>query len=383
MKKTAVFIVENSYQQFYAELLSVFLKKNNFDIYVYFFGFRSDFFLESSSEIESIFYDKTGGKSFTNFYEERKTARIIAKRILDYKINVFFVFKDHSFLQSYIIRKLISKNVRSVLIEEGLSLYTVKGNGFLKASGLKRLLKYRVRQFYYLILGAGLVIEEFGCNKNLSSVLAFDPDLIPSEKKIKNIVKLPIKIPFKELSNSKLFEDFSNEENILFFISPFLYLAKREKDKHIKKIQNIINSIVSLGFKCILKIHPLETKEQYSNLKGEIVFINNDTVAIEALYAKIKPIAVISEGSSASVNFSRFFNVKSIVLLSDFLMDGFFKDTKNALDVLNRYCDVVYSENEMFEILKKLAIKTHFKQDLNSSEFLLDSKYSMLINKIN
>lgn len=380
MKNKVVFIVENAYQQFYAEILSYFLIKKKYGITIYSYGTKSELLFLSSEEVNIEYYKTIDGNSLQSFSQRKKLGNIFVDKIIEEEFTTLFVFKDHAFLQSLIIKGLKKNKTKSILIEEGLSLYTIKGNGFIKSAGLKRFIKYRIRQVYYMLFGAGIVKEEFGCNNNLSLVLAFDSELVPKSKIITRIDRLPTRIPQLKLVNQKDFPKLDKNRNILILISPFLFLSRRTKEHHIQKIQMMIDIINSLEYNAILKVHPLENIDDYSNLVGSFEFINYTSMPIEAIHSIIKPLAVISEGSSASINFSRFYNTKSIVLLSDFLLDGFFKDTQAAINVLNKYCEVAYSEDEMLLILKKLLAKN--SNDCDSEIDNLEKEYNALINKI-
>lgn len=386
-KKSIAFLFENSYQQFYSEILSSYFLKRGCHVQLIFYGRKSSLFFKLKGSIDIIEIPKNNKGGLMGFQSEKKRVMELGDRLLKKRTSVLFIFKDHSFFNAKLI-KILHPKIKSILIEEGLSLYSVKGSDSFKLRIEKRLLKYYLRQVLYWFFGGNLVKEEFACNKLLYSTYAFEPSLIPEVKKVKNVKILPSLIPLKTLNFSDKFNDINFDKSflngVLILISPFLFLKRRKEEVHLSKIQKMIDTVNESGLKCVLKTHPLESKQLYSSLEGTFMFIDNDDLPIETLYHIVKPIAVISEGSSASVNYSRFFGVKSFIFLSDFIQTTtLFKDVSGALEVIKKYCICINSTNEIKEELLGLEENTNQKiieEDNISIEY--DNLIDDIIQKI-
>jgi len=355
-----VFIFQNSYQQYYSEFIASKIQLNNSSIIFVSHGIDQPLFLENSNKRKIIHIDKSSF-SISSMIKDNRSVLFLKNIFIDQKVTEVFFFHDHNYFNSRLIKVLSKINISTHLIEEGLSMYAIKNLNSIKSHGLITNIKYRVRQLLFFIAGSGLNIEEFGMNPYLTSIHAFEPDLLPEIKRKTRIHHLPYQIWDKKVKVN-LFIKFKNplnltESGILYLSQPFVLLKRRTLEEQLFFMQNMIDLINNLGFKVILKTHPLEDVDMYLGLKGNFIILNQRNLPVELIIPMMSLKAVLSEGSSASVNASRTFNLKSIILKS---IDSstLLKVDRTLFDkLIEKYCTVINMNNNGFEKLKKeLAI---------------------------
>lgn len=375
-----VFVFENSYQQYYSEFIASKIQLNNSSIIFVGYGINQPLFLENSIKSKIIHIDKSNF-SISSMIKENRSVLFLKNIFIDQKVNEVFLFKDHNYFNSRLIKVLSKINISTHLIEEGFSMYAVKDLNSIKRHGLITNIKYRVRRLLFFIGGTGLNIEEFGLNPYLTSIHAFEPDLIPEVKRKTKIHHLPCNIWDKKVKVNSYIK-FKNplnltESGILYLSQPFVLLKRRTLEEQLFFMQKMIDLINNLGFKVIIKNHPLEDVDMYLGLKGNFIILKQSNLPVELLMPTMSIKAVLSEKSSASVNASRTFNLKSIILRSNNSSPLIKVDLTLGDKLIEKYCTVINMDNNGFEKLKKeLAI------DLNGMILPLDNTKFKSIDKI-
>lgn len=374
-----VFIFENSYQQYYSEFVASRLQLNSSSIIFVGYGINKPLFLEKSNKSKFIYIEKNI-LSILNMIKENRSVFFLKKEFIELKVTDVFLYKDHNYFNSRLIKVLSKINISSHLIEEGLSMYMLKNLKNIKKHGLLASIKYRFRQLLFYIGGAGLNIEEFGLNPNLKSIHAFEPHLVPKVKCEIKVYSLPNQVWDKKVeanlcSKIKVSKD-TKKFGILFLSQPFVLLKRRTIENQLFIVQSIINIVNSLGYNLILKTHPKENKNMYSSLIGGFKILNHLVEPAELIIPNMNIRAMISEGSSTSINAARTFGLKSFILKTD-MFDKLEITQFNKL--INNYCTIINLDNDGFEILKKELTSDLKEMSLNFNV----TKFKTIENLIN
>ena len=145
-----VFIFENSYQQYYSEFVASRLQLNSSSIIFVGYGINKPLFLEKSNKSKFIYIEKNI-LSILNMIKENRSVFFLKKEFIELKVTDVFLYKDHNYFNTRLIKVLSKINISSHLIEEGLSMYMLKNLKNIKKHGLLTSIKYRFRQLLFYI----------------------------------------------------------------------------------------------------------------------------------------------------------------------------------------------------------------------------------------
>lgn len=263
-----------------------------------------------------------------------------------------FLFKDIGLNAVQILGYWRTKSVKLILVEEGLSLYALKGTYSLLSKDISRsVYRWLRRIFWYLKYGVW-DSGEFGMCLLLSEIYLRD---IEAFRRIKNVsCKLVEYQPLRNtISVAQSDLDIQDVNYALLLVSPWVgqgYASKSDQIKFIEEVSRICGN----NYKLIVKFHP---SESYDNLALENVeYIDEWFIPIEVLFGEFRGRikVVISQGSSASVNLSQIYGVKSIVLFPDRFMEDNFLDYSEVLSMFKRNCEVL--EGDFIKLLQKQII---------------------------
>jgi len=303
------------------------------------------------------------------------------KRVRAIEPDVIFYFVDKDVLSQFYLRH--NKRSLKILIEEGIGLYS--------AEVFKSYKKFLIKSFSFikLMLNAKLGYAEQGGNQYHDVVCCRYPGILPSiKKKQAKVLKYDSYMCEKDYievvgdSNKCKCYIQSNGKPSILYIGSGVELFK--KWMTVKDYEYIMTSIISQSkkydYNFYVKPHPKESKEIYSSIIDEVIYIE-DPVPVEIYAYKIKPIIVMSFMSSALLNL---YWIPSKIYLYD-LIDSEFPNKRILRDIcmISTGYESPKSIEKVMSVVEKLSysyICNNYSDDNTYSNCLANVVVSNLNN---
>ena len=258
------------------------------------------------------------------------------------EVTEVYLFKDNGFCAVQILAFWKTKNAKLILVEEGLSLYALKGTYRLSKGNLPRVIYRWARRIYWYLRYNVWDSGEFGTSPYLSEIYLRD---IESFQRIKRV---SCKLVEHHLAKSTLDiinigADVNNLKCVLLLMSPLVkqgYVSEKDQIRFIQYIRRICGN----EYQLIVKMHPSE-RYNYLSVDG-IMYLEDEIIPIEAWFGNFQNGArlVISQGSSASVSLAQLYGVRSVVFFPEDFFSENFLNYSEVLFQLKKYCEV-FNEN--------------------------------------
>lgn len=318
-----IFVVETNYQLLYSIIINFYLKLYNVNTLLISACISNDV-QELSRKItcfdDVMYFDRSNnGNMKLDLIEEIKFVFDNQKVFKKMKGSTLIVFKDANYLQGYLLSILKKdKTSKTVLVEEGLSMYEERGG--VHRLTIKNKVKRVVRIALMRLLKAKKVTYGFGYNDNLDYLAVYSPDKLDEVKVIgKEVIRLPHVAPDLAVFNvmEEYFLDDSVEniideekQSIMYFGQLMVENGKVDKKREEFFLNYLSNISEEYNIQVIIKPHPRENVEKFK-MYSNVIVVDNRNIPAEVLFNKIKPSAILTPYSTASMNISRWWNVNS------------------------------------------------------------------------
>ncbi|MFD1173226.1 polysialyltransferase family glycosyltransferase [Oceanobacillus picturae] len=238
-------------------------------------------------------------------------------------LTCIIVFKDNDIVNQIILEYAKVQNVKTILIEEGLGIYTEPIRGYKKTpfSKMKQLLMSYPKYSY----------NTQGINPLIGEIKVNSPKLLPDAKKRNKIVSEINFNKVKELDRKNLFNYFNtrnfgvnniNGESVVLYIGqPFSEFNTLDSIVEKEKISEIFNVLVESNLNILIKPHPSENIDKYKHLlnQNSVKIIKDNHIPVELLPSYYNIELSITIHSSASLYLKKWYGIDSISLADYFL----------------------------------------------------------------
>ena len=231
--------------------------------------------------------------------------------------NTLVVFKDNDTVNQKLIEFAKKKGARTILLEDGLAIYTTPLNG---ANTIKTKLAKRV-----LLMHPSVCYNTQGINPLIDEIRVHFPDKLPECKREKSIIssikfdgisRNDLNVLYDYFSNSKKitrkdkYED-KHGDKVLFLGQPFSELGIISVEDEKKILAIIFQSILLLNKRIIVKPHPSEKVLKYSSIIDDtrIQIIEDNIVPAELLPVVYNIQSAIVISSSAAYYLDKWYNI--------------------------------------------------------------------------
>ena len=372
--KNILFIVETNYQLMYATILSLYMKEQNCKSTIISLIDERKIKLESF-EFNKIFYVKKLFKKsngLTTIFEEYSFLRKNLRELYSFNFDRLVIFKDSKYLQSFLINYLKKKsNTKTVLVEEGLSMYRndnpKKMNSILK-------FKYLIRRIIVFALQARHATLGFGYNAQVNAIAAYFPDKIDAvKKKNKELIKLPHLPPNTNiLANiNKIFElsedrPESSGKNLIFLGQPLSEMSLTSSREEYLFLHSLNEIAAKKNIYINIKPHPKEKMDKYTNF-DRFILIKENFIPAELIINKYKPQLLLTWYSSSGVNAHNWWKIETLYLykliylnIDINCLEG--SDIVNSFEELSVKIDLcLNSQKENYQINEDLIYEQYHK----------------------
>ena len=327
MKKKVIFIIETSYQLFYSAIISYYMNKKGVKVYAIMAPYNYELVKIAGNikwiEVLYIFHRYKFKNQKIQLIKEVLFTRKILNNVIKLNVQKMFIYKDSGFIQSRLIEALKEhNNCKTILIEEGLSLYADQKKLLNEYDFLKRF-KQKTRVALMRLLGADGADFGFGYNKKLSYILCFDSIKMKEKNNIFPVLSLPCSLPNnKILENIKnafycggpWFNDFRNKKfRFLYLGQPLSELNIISKEKEHEFLNSMSEIIEKHNINVLVKPHPVEDPRKYGALNN-FSLINSAYLPIELIFSEFNIKLVVTPYSSAGRNLQNFYNIQTVYL---------------------------------------------------------------------